>query len=185
MGGLLSLGQFHRPPERDGERRQFSEALDAAELRFGREHAGCGPAEGHLVDSGCFTRVAWSRTISIIDATGLVDSSVRRSLPVQTIDRKGVGQPLAKRGGGAWALVSETPGDREQVFAHPEPVEEHGEEALPAQGGERAARVGFRPWRRGKLPSLFDSHHHVHTQWAICTVVIRLARRHGIRAIRL
>lgn len=37
----------------------------------------------------------------------------------------------------------------------------------------------------GITPSHFDSHHHVHTHWAICTIVMRLARRHGIPAIRL
>jgi chitin disaccharide deacetylase len=35
-----------------------------------------------------------------------------------------------------------------------------------------------------KLPHL-DSHHHVHTEWAIGSAVIRVARRYGILAIRL
>jgi chitin disaccharide deacetylase len=37
----------------------------------------------------------------------------------------------------------------------------------------------------GIKPSHFDSHHHVHTQWPIGTIVLRLARIFGIPAIRL
>jgi chitin disaccharide deacetylase len=37
----------------------------------------------------------------------------------------------------------------------------------------------------GVNPSHLDSHHHVHTQWPVCTIVMRLARRYGISAIRL
>ena len=37
----------------------------------------------------------------------------------------------------------------------------------------------------GVTPSHLDSHHHIHTHWPICTVVMRLARRHGMPAIRL
>lgn len=37
----------------------------------------------------------------------------------------------------------------------------------------------------GIRPSHLDSHHHIHTHWPICTVVMRLARRHDIPAIRL
>jgi predicted glycoside hydrolase/deacetylase ChbG (UPF0249 family) len=37
----------------------------------------------------------------------------------------------------------------------------------------------------GIRPSHLDSHHHIHTHWPICTIVMRLARRHDIPAIRL
>jgi chitin disaccharide deacetylase len=37
----------------------------------------------------------------------------------------------------------------------------------------------------GIRPSHFDSHHHVHTQWPIATIVMRMARRYGVPAIRL
>lgn len=37
----------------------------------------------------------------------------------------------------------------------------------------------------GISPSHFDSHHHAHTQWPVCTIVMRLARRYGVQAIRL
>jgi len=37
----------------------------------------------------------------------------------------------------------------------------------------------------GIRPSHVDSHHHVHTQWPIATIVMRIARRYGIPAIRL
>jgi len=37
----------------------------------------------------------------------------------------------------------------------------------------------------GIRPSHVDSHHHVHTQWPVATIVMRVARRHGIPAIRL
>jgi predicted glycoside hydrolase/deacetylase ChbG (UPF0249 family) len=42
------------------------------------------------------------------------------------------------------------------------------------------ALLGF-----GITPSHFDSHHHVHTQWPVSTIVIRLAHRYGVPAIRL
>ena len=35
------------------------------------------------------------------------------------------------------------------------------------------------------LPTHLDSHHHYHTEWGIGTVVIRVARKNGIRAVRL
>lgn len=38
---------------------------------------------------------------------------------------------------------------------------------------------------RGLVPTHLDSHHHVHTEWAIGTSVIAVARRYGIKAIRL
>ena len=38
---------------------------------------------------------------------------------------------------------------------------------------------------RGMRPTHLDSHHHVHTEWAIGAAVIAVARRYGIRAIRL
>jgi len=37
---------------------------------------------------------------------------------------------------------------------------------------------------RGIEPTHLDSHHHFHTEWAIGTLVIRVARRHGIAAVR-
>jgi predicted glycoside hydrolase/deacetylase ChbG (UPF0249 family) len=39
--------------------------------------------------------------------------------------------------------------------------------------------------RQGIPPTHFDSHHHMHTEWGIAPIVIRAAKRHGIRAIRL
>lgn len=38
---------------------------------------------------------------------------------------------------------------------------------------------------RGIQPTHIDSHHHVHTEWAIGAVVIAVARRNGVQAIRL
>jgi predicted glycoside hydrolase/deacetylase ChbG (UPF0249 family) len=38
---------------------------------------------------------------------------------------------------------------------------------------------------RGILPTHFDSHGHFHTQWPVATIVIRLARRLGVPAVRL
>jgi chitin disaccharide deacetylase len=38
---------------------------------------------------------------------------------------------------------------------------------------------------RGLYPTHLDSHHHVHTEWAIGAAAITIARRYGIRAIRL
>ena len=38
---------------------------------------------------------------------------------------------------------------------------------------------------QGLCPTHLDSHHHVHTEWPIGNVVIAVARRHGIKAIRL
>lgn len=38
---------------------------------------------------------------------------------------------------------------------------------------------------RGLRPTHLDSHHHVHTEWAIGTAVIAVARRYKIEAIRL
>lgn len=37
----------------------------------------------------------------------------------------------------------------------------------------------------GISPSHLDSHHHVHTQWPISTLTIRLAHRYGVPALRL
>lgn len=37
----------------------------------------------------------------------------------------------------------------------------------------------------GILPSHLDSHHHIHTEWAIVKLVARLGRTHGIRKMRL
>jgi len=37
----------------------------------------------------------------------------------------------------------------------------------------------------GITPSHFDSHHHVHTQWPVSTIVMRLAGRYEVSAIRL
>ena len=37
----------------------------------------------------------------------------------------------------------------------------------------------------GVLPSHFDSHEHFHTQWAVGTIVMRLAHRFNVPAIRL
>jgi predicted glycoside hydrolase/deacetylase ChbG (UPF0249 family) len=37
----------------------------------------------------------------------------------------------------------------------------------------------------GIRPTHFDSHGHVHTRWAAATIVMRLARRHHVPAIRL
>jgi hypothetical protein len=37
----------------------------------------------------------------------------------------------------------------------------------------------------GIRPTHLDSHHHVHTEWAIAPLVCRLAREYGIRRIRL
>jgi predicted glycoside hydrolase/deacetylase ChbG (UPF0249 family) len=38
---------------------------------------------------------------------------------------------------------------------------------------------------RGLYPTPLDSHHHVHTEWASGAAAITIARRYGIRAIRL
>ncbi len=38
---------------------------------------------------------------------------------------------------------------------------------------------------RGLVPTHMDSHHHVHTEWAIGAAVISVARKYGIKAIRL
>ncbi len=38
---------------------------------------------------------------------------------------------------------------------------------------------------RGLCPTHLDSHHHVHTEWAIGAVAITVARQYGIKAIRL
>lgn len=38
---------------------------------------------------------------------------------------------------------------------------------------------------RGLRPTHLDSHHHVHTEWAIGAAAITVARRYGIKAIRL
>jgi hypothetical protein len=38
---------------------------------------------------------------------------------------------------------------------------------------------------RGLRPTHLDSHHHVHTEWAIGSVVIDVARQYGIGAVRL
>jgi predicted glycoside hydrolase/deacetylase ChbG (UPF0249 family) len=38
---------------------------------------------------------------------------------------------------------------------------------------------------RGLCPTHLDSHHHVHTEWAIGAAAITIARRYGIKAIRL
>ena len=38
---------------------------------------------------------------------------------------------------------------------------------------------------RGLYPTHLDSHHHVHTEWAIGAPVIAVARRYGIKAVRL
>lgn len=38
---------------------------------------------------------------------------------------------------------------------------------------------------RGLCPTHLDSHHHIHTEWAIGASVIAVARRYGIKAIRL
>src|ERR1700692_4995059 len=38
---------------------------------------------------------------------------------------------------------------------------------------------------RGLHPTHLDSHDHVHTEWAIGAAAITMARRYGIRAIRL
>jgi chitin disaccharide deacetylase len=43
---------------------------------------------------------------------------------------------------------------------------------------ERVLSAGIRPTH-------LDSHHHVHTEWAIAPLVCRLAREYGIRRIRL
>jgi predicted glycoside hydrolase/deacetylase ChbG (UPF0249 family) len=37
----------------------------------------------------------------------------------------------------------------------------------------------------GINPSHFDSHHHFHTQWPVSTIVMRIARRYSVTAIRL
>jgi len=37
----------------------------------------------------------------------------------------------------------------------------------------------------GIAPSHLDSHHHVHTEWALGAVTIELARRHGVPRVRL
>ena len=37
----------------------------------------------------------------------------------------------------------------------------------------------------GIRPTHFDSHGHFHTQWPVATIVMRLARRYGVPAIRL
>src|SRR5260370_27701142 len=38
---------------------------------------------------------------------------------------------------------------------------------------------------RGLCPTHIDSHHHVHTEWAIGAAAITIARRYKIKAIRL
>ena len=37
----------------------------------------------------------------------------------------------------------------------------------------------------GIEPSHLDSHHHSHTQWPVCTIVMQLARHYGVPTIRL
>lgn len=37
----------------------------------------------------------------------------------------------------------------------------------------------------GLFPTHLDSHHHIHTEWAIGAAVIAVARQHGIKAVRL
>lgn len=37
----------------------------------------------------------------------------------------------------------------------------------------------------GVLPSHFDSHEHFHTQWVVATIIMRLAHRYNVPAIRL
>jgi predicted glycoside hydrolase/deacetylase ChbG (UPF0249 family) len=39
--------------------------------------------------------------------------------------------------------------------------------------------------RQGIPPTHLDSHHHMHTEWGIAPIVVRAAKLHGIRAIRL
>ena len=39
--------------------------------------------------------------------------------------------------------------------------------------------------RAGLTPTHLDSHHHVHTEWPIGAIVMRLAVRYGIRSVRL
>jgi len=39
--------------------------------------------------------------------------------------------------------------------------------------------------RFGFSPSHIDSHHHIHTEWAIMKCVVGLAKKHQINAIRL
>lgn len=38
---------------------------------------------------------------------------------------------------------------------------------------------------RGIVPSHMDSHHHIHAEWAVGSVVIEIARQYGIRGVRL
>jgi predicted glycoside hydrolase/deacetylase ChbG (UPF0249 family) len=38
---------------------------------------------------------------------------------------------------------------------------------------------------RGLIPTHMDSHHHVHTEWAVGSAAIDVARQYGIKAIRL
>jgi chitin disaccharide deacetylase len=58
------------------------------------------------------------------------------------------------------------------------------EEERPALETEIGAQVKA-CLDRGLRPTHLDSHHHVHTEWAIGASVITIARRYGIRAIRL
>jgi predicted glycoside hydrolase/deacetylase ChbG (UPF0249 family) len=39
--------------------------------------------------------------------------------------------------------------------------------------------------RKGITPTHLDSHHHIHTEWGVSSVVIRAARRYGIPAVRM
>jgi len=70
-------------------------------------------------------------------------------------------------------------------------VYRHDRPLFRLSGKERAAvydelRMQFeRGLAAGIRPSHLDSHHHVHTEWAIAPLVCRLARTYGIRRIRL
>jgi predicted glycoside hydrolase/deacetylase ChbG (UPF0249 family) len=66
---------------------------------------------------------------------------------------------------------------QESRFFLPGQVQEIVYEEMRAQM-EKAIRAGIRPTH-------LDSHHHVHTEWAIMKLMIRLAREYGIRNIRL
>jgi predicted glycoside hydrolase/deacetylase ChbG (UPF0249 family) len=71
----------------------------------------------------------------------------------------------------------------ELSIANP-PLWRLGHEEATAIETELAAQIDV-VLEFGITPSHFDSHHHVHTQWPISTIVMRLARRYGVTAIRL
>ena len=69
--------------DREGELRELGVADDFAELALGFEHPGAAVHRRPISpEDQCLTLRWVVRTVSIIDSHGLVDSRVRRSLPL-------------------------------------------------------------------------------------------------------